>query len=337
MARRATITDVAKVAGVSVATVSKVINNRYGVASETSARVMRVVEDLGYQSSLVARSMRSQRTDMIGIFVSTFGPFSTEILKGVDVTLRDTPYDLLAYTGGHHGGVSGWERRHLSRLSGTLVDGAILVAPSVVDVDAAVPLVVIDPHVDPEDLPSVESDNFIGAVMATRHLLELGHRRIAFLTGRPDSRSSAQRFDGYRHALDQARVPVDPSLVTGGNTGDDYDTDARNVPVFELLSRPDRPTAIFAANDLSAIATIQVAPVLGLRVPEDVSVIGFDDLPEAAQLRTPLSTVRQPIQQMGGAAASLLLELLAGTTPEREHVVLPTSLVRRATTGPVPV
>ncbi|MDQ1306996.1 MAG: LacI family transcriptional regulator [Actinomycetota bacterium] len=332
MARRVTITDVARVAGVSVATVSKVINNRYGVASETSAHVMRVVEDLGYQSSLVARSMRSQRTDMIGILVGAFGPFSTEILKGVDATLRDTPYDLLAYTGGRHGSASGWERRHLSRLSGTLVDGVILVTPSVVDVDATVPLVVIDPHVGPEDLPSVESDNFIGAVMATRHLLELGHRRIAFLAGRPGSRSSAQRFDGYRHALDQAGIPVDASLVTG----DYYDPDTRNVPVFELLSRPDRPTAIFAANDLSAIATTQVAPVLGLRVPDDLSVIGFDDVPEAAQLRTPLSTVRQPLQQMGGAAASLLLELLAGTKPEEEHVVLPTSLVRRTTTGPAP-
>lgn len=332
MANRITITDVAQAAGVSVATVSKVLNSRYGVASSTSDRVMQVVRELGYESSLVARSMRSQRTDVIGILVGEFEPFSAEILKGAGAALRETRYELLAYTGGRHGDTEGWERRHLSRLSGTLIDGAILVTPSVTDVQVGIPLVVIDPHTGPEGLPSVESDNFIGATMATRHLIELGHRRIAFLTGRPDLRSSGQRFDGYRHALEQAGLPFDPSLVRTAS----YSADGAGAPALEFLSRLDRPTAVFAANDISAIATLDMARALGLRVPDDLSVIGFDDIPEAAQMRTPLSTVRQPIQQMGRAAAHLLLAALEGTPAERTHVVLPTSLVRRATTAPPP-
>ncbi len=318
--------DVAKAAGVSVATVSKVINGRYG-ANETSARVQQIVEDLGYEQSLVARSLRSQRTDVIGILVAEFEPFSAEILKGAGAALRESRYDVLAYTGSRGSEKEGWERRSLSRLSGTLIDGAILVTPSVVGADVDIPMVTIDPHTGPPGLPGVQSDNLNGAAVATHHLIELGHRRIALLAGRPDLRSSVLRQEGYETALAQAGIPLDPSLIRAGH----YSRDSARGPALELLSRPDRPTAVFAANDLSALATLELACELGLRVPEDLSIIGFDDIPEAARSEPPLTTVRQPIQQMGQVAVELLITLLEGRTPERTSITLPTTLVRRGT------
>jgi LacI family transcriptional regulator len=330
MARRLTITDVAMAAGVSVATVSKVINGRDGIATATSARVLEVVQELGYESSLVARSLRSRRTHVIGILVAEFEPFSAEILKGAGSGLGDTDYELLAYTGTRQSGRAGWERRYLSRLSGTLIDGAIIVTPTVVDADAGVPVVAIDPHAGSADLPSVESDNLAGGLLATRHLIELGHRRIGFMAGRPDLESSRLREAGFRQALSEAGIEVDPWLVRMS----DYRRDAAHQPAIELLSRPDRPTAVFAGNDLSAIGTMEAAQEMGLDVPGDVSVIGFDDIPEAARTTPALSTVRQPIQQMGSAAVRLLRALMDGRIPETTHVRLPTSLVIRGTTAP---
>src|ERR1035437_3362757 len=242
MARRLTITDVAMAAGVSVATVSQGINGRDGIATPTSARVLEGVQELGYESSLVARSLRSRRTHVIGILVAEFEPFSAEILKGAGSGLGDTDYELLAYTGARQSGRAGWERRYLSRLSGTLIDGAIIVTPTVGDADAGVPVVAIDPHAGSADLPSVESDNLAGGLLATRHLIELGHRRIAFMAGRPDLESSRLREAGFRQALSEAGIEVDPSLVRRS----DYRRDAAHQPAIELLSRPDRPTAVFA-------------------------------------------------------------------------------------------
>ncbi|HEY8588935.1 MAG TPA: LacI family DNA-binding transcriptional regulator [Naasia sp.] len=332
MKRRPTITDVAAAAGVSVATVSKAMNGRYGISEATVRRVLDVVEEMGYQSSIVASSMRSRRTGVIGVLVADFEPFSAEILKGVGAALRDSEYDLLAYSGAQQGGHDGWERKSLSRLSGTLIDGAIMVTPSIVTVPEEIPMVAIDPHTGPADLPTVESDNFTGALQATQHLVELGHRRIGFLAGRPDLRSSIRRHDGYRRALADAGIPFDPALVGVGN----YLQQTAREPASALLSLRNRPTAIFAANDVMAIGILEVAASLGLRVPDDLSVIGFDDVPEASRANPPLSTIRQPMQTLGAAAAKLLLALLNGDQPQETHLRLPTRLVRRATTGPPP-
>lgn len=315
-----------------MATVSKVINNRRGVASETAARVMGVVDELGYTPSLGARSLRCHQTDVIGFLVARFEPFSAEILKGAGDALHGTKYELLAYAGVSDGTADGWERRHLARLSGTLIDGAVLVTPSVVDADAGIPLVAIDPHTKSDGLPSVQSDNVIGAVMATRHLIEMGHRRIAFIAGRSDLSSSTQRQQGYEQTLAQAGIPVDPSMVRNGS----YNREIARTAAFELLSHPHRPTAIFAANDLSALGTMDLAREIGLRVPQDLSVIGFDDIPEAAQSRPPLTTVRQPLQQMGRVGVRMLLDRLGGATDGPQSVTLTTSLIRRGTTAPPP-
>ncbi|MCV2395010.1 LacI family transcriptional regulator [Actinotalea sp. M2MS4P-6] len=328
---RVTIHDVARAAGVSVATVSKVVNDRYGVAAGTSERVRQVIDELGYESSLVARSLRSHQTHVIGILVAEFEPFSTEILKGVSQAIAGTGYELLAYSGGGQVGTGvGWERRSLSRLSGTLIDGALLVTPTVVDVTAPVPVVAVDPHTGPSGLPTVDSDNLRGAVAATEHLLSLGHRRIGFLGGREDLESSRRREEGFRQAMAAAGVEVDPDLVQVGG----YRRETAVEPAERLLSLADPPTAIFAANDLSALGVLDVAHRLGLRIPHDLSVVGFDDVPEAVAAEPALTTVRQPIQDMGAAATSMLLGLIGGAADDHTHLRLPTSLVVRGSTGP---
>jgi LacI family transcriptional regulator len=330
---RITIRDVATQAGVSVATVSKVLNQRYGVAAETVARVQAVIAELGYEASLVAQSLRNHRTNVIGILVADLEPFSTELLKGAADAIRGSGFELVVYSaGGRTGDADGWERRYLSRLSGTLVAGAVLVTPAVaLEGLPGTPVVAVDPHTGPSGVPTIDSDNLRGAQLATEHLLSLGHRRIGLLSGRPDLQSAQLRETGYRRALTAAGVPVDERLIRVGS----YVTDIARESARELLTVSSPPTAVFAANDLSAIATVEVARSLGMRVPEDLSVVGFDNIPESALCTPPLTTVDQPIREMGHHAIVLLIELMAGRTPTSTHLTLDTSLVVRKSTQPL--
>jgi LacI family transcriptional regulator len=323
---RVTIRDVAAQAGVSVATVSKVINGRYGVAADTTARVQAVINDLGYQASLVAQSLRNHRTNVIGILVADLEPFSAELLKGAADAIRGSGFEMVVYSAGGlaHDHV-GWERRYLSRLSGTLIDGAVLVTPTVVDVNYGAPIVAIDPHTGQSELPTIDSDNLRGGQLATAHLLGLGHRRIGMLSGRPDLESSRLREQGYRQAMAAAGLPVSEDLVLVGG----YDAQASAECTRTLLTSADPPTAIFAANDVSAIAAIQAAVGLGLRVPADLSVVGFDNIPESALCSPPLTTVNQPIRKMGERSIQLLLQLMRGDHVEHTHITLQTDLVVR--------
>ncbi|HEV7759971.1 MAG TPA: LacI family DNA-binding transcriptional regulator [Acidimicrobiales bacterium] len=344
-----TIGDVAAEAGVSVATVSKVINGRYGVAPTTLQKVQAVIDELGYESSLVARSLRSRRTNVIGILVADIEPFSAELLKGAGAAIRARDYELIVYSGSGHGkDNAGWERRYISRLGGTLTDGLILVTPTVVEINDSTPIVAVDPHTGPSNLPSVHSDNLAGAIAATEHLIGLGHRRIGFLAGRPDLESARQREQGYRDALTAAGIPVDPQLIRVG----DYELEMSEEPARQLLALDDRPTAIFAANDLSAIQTMHVARSLGLAIPDDVSVVGFDNIPESALMAPPLTTIDQSIQEMGRRAVELLIGLIdasldasldgstggstGGSAEGPGQTTLPTRLVVRQSSGPVP-
>ncbi len=327
---RVTIKDVAVQAGVSVATVSKVLNRRYGVAAATVARVQSVIEELGYEASLVAQSLRNHRTNVLGILVADLEPFSTELLKGAADGIRGTGYELVIYSaGGRTSDHQGWERRYLSRLSGTLIDGAVLVTPTVVDVNYGAPIVAVDPHTGSGDLPTIDSDNLKGAQVAVEHLIALGHTRIAMLTGRPDLQSAQLREDGYRRAMRAAKLRVKTGMVAEG----DYDAELSALAARRILTSADRPTAIFAANDVTAIATITVAGELGLRVPEDLSVVGFDNIPESALCTPALTTVEQPIQAMGRTAVQMLVKLIRGEVVDPTHVTLATRLVIRGSTG----
>jgi LacI family transcriptional regulator len=327
---RVTIIDVAREAGVSVATVSKVINDRYGVAPATQERVMSVVKQLGYESSLVAASLRRRRTNVIGVLVTEFEPYSAELLKGIGAAAQGTGYELLAHSGWAAGSpLDGWERRSLSRLAGTLIDGAILVTPSVLMPETSIPVVAIDPHEGRGGPATVDSDNAGGARLAVEHLIALGHRRIAHLRGRADLESAHVRERGYRESLDAAGIRFDPALVRDGG----YQRQEGREAALELLRLSEPPTAVFAGNDLSAIGAMAAAAELGLRVPDDVSVVGFDDIPEAARATPRLTTVSQPLHDMGAEAVRMLVDLLSGGTDGNRHVRLPDELIVRETTA----
>ncbi|MEW2145905.1 LacI family DNA-binding transcriptional regulator [Micromonospora vinacea] len=329
--QRVKMSDVARTAGVSVATVSKVVNGRYGVAQATVERVQQVIHELGYEASLGAQSLRSHRTNVLGILVAEFEPFSTELLKGASQEVAGSGYQLLAYSSGDgEGAAVGWERRSLARLSGTLIDGAVIVTPTVVETEHSFHVVAVDPHTGPSDLPTVDSDNFAGAVLATNYLLSLGHGRIGHISGRTDLKSAQLREAGFRSAMAEAGVPVDERLVRVGG----FRIESAAGTAAELLTLTDRPSAIFAGNDLSAISTMNVARDMGLSVPDDLSVIGFDNVPESALVNPPLTTIMQPLQRMGAEALRLLVDLIAGV--ERDtHIRLPTELVIRSSCRPL--
>ena len=323
-----TIQHVARAAGVSVTTASRVLNNKDDVSPETYAKVRRVIEELNYTASLAARSMRSRANNVIGLVMpEVTEPFELEVIKGVGAAIKGSGYDLLIYTSGSRplSDRASWEQEHVSLLSGGLTDGIIVVTPSAPSFPASARIVVIDPHGDGASVPSVIATNHVGAMEAMEYLIGLGHRRIGFIQGRPDMRSSARRFEAYQDSLAAAGIAYDPSLVQDG----DY-TRERGLPAARrLLDRGDRPTAIFAANDKSAMGVLDAARELGLRVPEDLSVLGFDNIPEVEQQYPRLTTVDQSIQEMGQVAVSLLIRLLQDEPLESLIYKVPTRLVVR--------
>jgi len=329
---RVTITDVAREAGVSVATVSKVVNGRYGVAPATTEKVMAVVDRLGYESSLVASSLRRGATNVLGVLLAGFDPYAAELLKGISAHALGRGYDLLAFSGAiADDSTQEWEKRTMSRLGGTLIDGAIILTPTINLPNTKMPVVAIDPHTGHAGTPSVAADGKAGAQEAVKYLADLGHTRIAHIRGRMDLDSAHQREDGYKAALEEAGIPFDHTLVADGGFRRTWALGA----ALDLLRRPNRPTAIFAANDVSALGVYDAAKQLGLRIPEDLSVVGFDDIPEAKAAEPSLTTVTQPLHEMGGRALDVLLDMLKGKeVPMHSH--LATRLVIRESTGPVP-
>lgn len=330
--RRVTITDVARAAGVSVSTISKVVNGRDGIAPATQRRVQLVIDELGYVGNIGAQSLRSRRTGVIGVLVSQFEPYSAEILKGVGRAAEGTESEIMAWAGASHNphAPTGWETKLLGRLSGSLIDGAIIVTPSVAGTATNFPVVAVDPQeVDPV-IPSVAVDDEGGTRTAVQHLVELGHIRIGYLGGRDDLASAAGRERGFRSAMAEVGLAIDESLVQVG----DYTAVGAVLPAATLLDHPDPPSAIIAANDVSAIQVMGAATTRGLSIPHDLSIIGFDDVPEASRHHPGLTTIAQPLLAIGSLALTMLLDLIAGHDLSQQHRRLPTQLVVRASTAP---
>ena len=325
-----TIRDVAKNAGVSVSTVSRVLNDKDDVAPETYTKVQQVIAELGYASSLAAKGMRSRRTNVIGLIMPDVGdPFSIQVMKGVNRAIQEFGYDLIIYSAGDST-TSAWpsrEQRYVSLLNGSIADGVIVVAPTALTFSTAHPLVAVDPHPESAKFPSVIATNRVGALAAMEYLLGLGHRRIGFIGGRADLQSALRRFQGYKDGLQQANLPIDPVLIQPG----DYTHEAGYMGAQRLLSLENPPTAIFAANDQSAIGVIEAAQHAAKRVPEDLSVVGFDNIPEAAYINGGLTTVDQSIDQMGHIAVEKLMNLLANKPAENHPCRVETKLIVRNT------
>ncbi|AQZ61838.1 Transcriptional regulator, LacI family [[Actinomadura] parvosata subsp. kistnae] len=329
-----TIAQLAELAGVSTATVSKVVNGRSEVSSETRAAVEELIRLHGYRR----QRRRSTPTALVElVFHALEGDYPVEITKGVAQVARE--HDLTV-------GISDLHRDH--NAADAWIDGVLRRRPSgVIAVFSGltetqheqltrreIPLVLLDPADAPgKNVPSVGAGNWNGGLTATRHLLELGHRRIAIITGPDSALSSRARLDGYRTALDMAGVPADPELIGRG----DFLIEGGLAAAHRMLCLPDRPTAIFATNDGQAIGVYHAAHRLGLRIPDDLSVVGFDDLPSMRWAIPPLTTVRQPLSQMAAAATRMLLQLANGEELAQSRIELATELVVRDSTAPPPL
>ena len=335
-ANRMTIRQIAELAGVSIATVSRVLNGRDDVAPETRDTVRQIIREHGYTANRSARGLSAGRTGLVGILVPmVFPAYFAGILAGAAeaLTERDLPI-ALAPTGGEHDR----EVSVIDRLHG-LTDGALIILPEESGeelerlLDNGYRFVVIDPLMPlAERIPSVSAAHTSGADQAMQHLLELGHRRIAHIAGPRGWVATEDRRRGYHAALAAAGILPDPALTVETTPEIAHGQDAAG----HLLSLPDPPTAILCFNDNNAIGAIQAARARGLRVPEDLSVVGFDDV-EGATIVTPkLTTVRQPLAEMGRTGVSLLMRLLAGERFETLHVELATRLVVRESTAPPP-
>jgi len=323
--RAVTIQNVAKAAGVSVSTVSRVLNEKDDVSSETQERVRSVINKLGYTSNLAARSMRTRKKNLIGLVVPDFGLYSVEIMKGINKAIAESPFDLLAYTTGDNEKNSALlhEQYYVSLLSNSITDGVIIVASVASEFIADAPLIAVDPHIVNPNYPSVQGTNYHGALDVMEYLIGLGHRRIGFICGRPEVGTAQRRLKGYRDALINHGIELDESLIIPG----DFTQKTAYKGAHQLLTLDNPPTAIFAANDQSALGVFQVAEELGLRIPSDLSVVGFDNISEAKYLG--LTTVDQSLFQMGYTAVHMLIKLINGEALEFEIHKIPTKLVVR--------
>jgi LacI family transcriptional regulator len=330
--QRTTIREIAELAGVSIATVSRVLNRRGDVSDETRDLVTRVIREHGYTANRSARGLSAGRTGLVGILVPLVYPaYFSAIVAGAAEALSERDLQIVLSPTGHE---HDREVSVLDRLHG-LTDGALIILPEESSeelerlLDGGYRFVVLDPLMPlDERIASVSAAHTSGADQAMRHLLELGHRRIAQITGPAGWLATEDRRRGYRAALAAAGILPDPAL--------EVEAEPEIAPGREaaryLLDLPVPPTAIFAFNDNIAIGAIQAARASGMRVPEDVSIVGFDDVEHAAIVTPALTTVRQPLAEMGRTAVSLLSRLLEGQRIEALHVELATRLVVRDST-----
>jgi LacI family transcriptional regulator len=330
--RRITITAIAREAGVSVPTVSRVVNGRSDVSPQTRERVEELLRRHGYRRRVARQRTNASLIDLV--FNDLDSPWAVEIIRGCED---------VAHANGVGTVVSAVHRRTAStrqwmqNLRARATDGVILVlsdlAPSLYAElrRLSVPVVVVDPAGVPAmDVPTIGATNWAGGMRATEHLLSQGHRRIGFIAGPPRLLCSRARLDGYRAALEAAGVSVDDKLIREG----DFYHESGFAGGSSLLDLAEPPSAIFASSDQMAFGVYEAVRQRGLRVPDDVSVVGFDDLPEVRWSSPPLTTVRQPLAEMGMLAARTVLRLAQGEDIESPRVELSTDLVVRDSTAP---
>lgn len=332
--KRTTLSQVAAQAGVSKGTVSKVLNGRPDVGEDTRERVRAAVADLGYTGS----AARRPRTAIVLVFDTLESNYSLQVMAGAVDACGRAEADLMLSTlpSLEQGDVPPFSEDWFARCGRTGETAVIAVTtPLTAEQVAAaahaqVPLVAIDPvNSLPSTVPSIGSTNWAGGHEATTHLLGLGHRRIGHLSGAGGSVPARERLAGYRSALEDAGVPHDPGLVTGGG----FSYEAGFAGAQELLELEDQPTALFAASDEAALGAFEAARQAGLRVPEDLSVVGFDDTLLARWASPKLTTVRQPLHAMGEMAVERAITLLAGGSRRVHPLQLQTSLVERSSTA----
>ncbi len=309
---------------------SKVLNGRTDVSAATRARLEEQLLRHGY-----TRRTATHRSDIVELVFPELEPsWSVEVINGVQEAAQAAGRSVvLTVSGDRHAPAPDWIDGVMRRRPA----GVVLIFSTISRphreklLSRGIPFVIVDPAGDPAaDVPSIGSANWSGGVQATRHLIELGHRRIAAITGPEDVMCARARVDGYRSAMDAAGVAVDPDWVRFG----DFLPASGQAHARELLAAADRPTAIFAGSDLQALGVIAAATDAGLRVPDDLSVVGYDDIPVSRWMSPQLTTVHQPLRRMGEEATRLVLRLAEGSAQETVRMDLATHLVIRGSTAP---
>jgi DNA-binding LacI/PurR family transcriptional regulator len=332
---KVTIRDVAAAAGVSPQTVSRVINNRPDVAEETRRRVWQIIEELGYRPSAIARGLVSKRTYTLGLITADFSDyFFTQVIVGAEVEARKHGYFFMLCSTERN---PADEPEYLKLLTERQVDGILFARPSTEQdnrhivslLRQGIPLVTTALHLPGERLTVVDVDNVDGGFQATQCLIKGGHRQIGMISGPPGWKSVKDRTRGYQLALEQASITFDQSLIEHG----DWSYESGYEAMKRLLEKAPHIAALFAQNDRMATGAMRALHEAGRRIPDDVAVVGYDDIPAAAYSHPPLTTVRQPMQQVGRVATQRLIELIDAPDTRRKEVLLKTELVRRGSCG----
>lgn len=330
----ATVIDVARLAGVSVATVSRILNGTARVASDKREAVEAAIQKLQFRPNLSARSLRSGSTATIGVLTQDLeSPYFTGGTKGIEIGLEGSGYAPLLVPG-HWNPQEEFDRARLlmaRKVDAMIILGGTMQDSQIADMARQLPIAVTGRHLKAPNVASFHFDQVEGGRMATRHLIGLGHRQIAHIAGPPEHADAIERKEGYLRAHSEAGLPVDPRLIVPGNYLEQGGFDAAR----HLLAQGVRFTAIFCANDQTLWGARLALHQQGHEVPRDVSLVGFDDLPQCLYMTPPVTTVHQPMQEMGGAAARAVLAALAGE-PAPPARLPPLSLALRGTTRPPP-
>lgn len=332
----ANIRDVAAAANVSAATVSRVLNGG-PVKTSTREKVLEIIESMNFKPNAYARGLGLGRAGMFGVIVPAmvYG-FYAQVVEGIARKLAETNYELALRISYHRSGAEDI----LARLLGEKrVDALIIVTPrefcynnASQDFPQDIPVIFIDGRPTGQ-IPAISGNNVDGGYQAGKHLLELGHRHCGVILGAKHCTESADRLAGFEMALESHGFTLDPHAIRYSN----YMTDGGRKASLDLLSSSQRPTALFCANDMMAHGALQAAETLGLRVPEDLSIIGYDNSPMAEWVRPTLTTIHQPMEEMGEAGVSYLLRRIEGRNlPLESQILLPVNLVKRSSTGIAP-
>jgi LacI family transcriptional regulator len=333
--KRLTIAEVAREAGVSSQTVSRVINNRPDVAPETRQWVQRVINRLGYQPNAMARSLASRRTRTLGLITADFSDyFFTQVIAGAEIEARKHGYFFMLGSTERN---PQDEPEYIRLLTEYRVQGILFARPStepdhrhlVSLLRDGVPVVTTAYHLPDVELVVVDVDNFDGGLQATRYLLECGRRQVAMISGPPTWKSVNDRTRGYRQALTEAGLAFNANLIAEG----DWSYRSGYQAMQGLLARSVSFSALFAQNDQMAVAAIRALREAGRRVPEDVAVVGYDDIPMAEYCDPPLTTIHQPMQEVGEVATRLLIQSIEQPGTVQGEVLLRAEIVRRYSCG----
>jgi DNA-binding LacI/PurR family transcriptional regulator len=331
---RPTITQIAQIAGVSVPTVSKVLNGRADVSTPTRERVEQVIEQYGFVRNRAARALRKGKTGLVDMILPRLDDeYFLPIIEGAVQGLREAGVRLVLTS---YSDQPEEEVQRIDTVADRSMDGVLVVLPSEETVDylerSDLPFVLIHNQGGLLSMvPSVRITSWEGGFVATSHLINLGHRRIAYIGKTARTRDGIERIAGYRAALDAAHLLIDPQLECAGNFNEVDGYNATRI----LLALPEPPTAIFAGNDRQAAGVYRALHEVGLTVPGDMSVIGFDNLPFTELLSPPLTTIHAPRLELGRTAAAMLLRLINGEQLEMPRVVLPTHFIERQSCRPL--